>query len=208
MESFNRKDHWENIYGTKKPNEVSWYQPTPETSLSFIKELNIPKTASIIDIGGGDSFLIDNLLNLGYKDITLLDISKKAIQRAKTRLGDMGQNVKWIEADASNFNPTEIYDLWHDRAAFHFLTDADEINNYLESARKGIRESGYLIIGTFSTEGPEKCSGIEIKQYSEKSLLDHFKESFKKINCKIIEHETPFNSIQNFIFCSFKKIDQ
>lgn len=205
MDTFNRKEHWENIYSTKKLNEVSWYQPTPATSLNFIEVLNIPKTASIIDIGGGDSFLIDNLLELGYNNITLLDISKKAIERSKTRLGEKGKHVKWIEADASNFNPTETYDLWHDRAAFHFLTDEDEIKNYLNSTIKGVKESGHLIIGTFSTEGPKKCSGIDIKQYSEKSLLDQFKEAFKKIECKIIEHKTPFNTIQKFIFCSFKK---
>ncbi|MBT8394284.1 MAG: methyltransferase domain-containing protein [Flavobacteriaceae bacterium] len=206
MDTFDRKEHWEKIYSTKKLNEVSWYQPSPETSLNLISELNIPKSANIIDIGGGDSFLVDNLLELGYSNITLLDISRKAIERAKNRLGEKCKHVKWIEADASDFDPTETYDLWHDRAAFHFLTDETEINNYLKSATKGVKESGHLIIGTFSTEGPKKCSGIEIKQYSEKSLLDRFKEAFKKIECKIIEHTTPFNSIQNFIFCSFKKI--
>lgn len=206
MDTLNRKKHWENIYSTKKLNEVSWYQPTPETSLNFIQALNIPKTASIIDIGGGDSFLVDNLLEMGYSNITLLDISKKAIERAKTRLGEKGMHVKWIEADASDFDPEETYDLWHDRAAFHFLTDENEIKNYFKSATKGVKVSGHLIIGTFSTEGPKKCSGIEIKQYSEKSLLDRFEESFKKIECKVIKHTTPFNTIQKFIFCSFKKI--
>jgi ubiquinone/menaquinone biosynthesis C-methylase UbiE len=208
MESFDRKKHWENIYSTKQLNEVSWYQQTPETSLNFIKELNIPKTASIIDIGGGDSFLIDNLLELGYQNLTLLDISKKAIERAKLRLGEQSKYVKWIEADASNFNPTETYDLWHDRAAFHFLTDGHEINNYLESAKKGVKETGKLIIGTFSTEGPKKCSGIEITQYSENSLINKFSNSFQKLDCKIFEHETPFNTKQNFVFCSFKKINK
>ena len=204
MESFKRKNHWEHIYSTKQPNEVSWYQPTPETSLNFIKELNIPKTASIIDIGGGDSFLVDNLLELGYQNITVLDISKKAIERAKLRLGKRSERVKWIEADASDFNPTENYDLWHDRAAFHFLTDENEIENYLKSVKKGVKENGSLIIGTFSTDGPKKCSGIEITQYSEDSLLKKFSD-FTKLNCQIIEHKTPFNTIQHFTFCTFKK---
>lgn len=204
MDTFNRKKHWDNIYSTKKLNEVSWYQPTPETSLSLIKELNIPKTASIIDIGGGDSFLIDNLLELGYENLTLLDISKKAIERAKLRIGKKSEQVQWIEADVSEFNPTEVYDLWHDRAAFHFLTDEQEIINYLKAAEKGVKQSGNMIIGTFSTEGPKKCSGIEITQYSQESLVKRF-ESFQKLNCKIIEHQTPFNSTQSFVFCTFRK---
>lgn len=205
METFNRKQHWENIYSTKQLNEVSWYQPTPETSLSFIEELKISKTASIIDIGGGDSFLIDNLLELGYENITLLDISKKAIERAKLRLGKKGEIVKWIEADAASFKPAENYDLWHDRAAFHFLTDQKEIENYLQSAKNGIKDSGHMIIGTFAVDGPKKCSGIEIMQYSESSLIKRFDIAFQKINCRKIEHLTPFDTIQNFVFCSFKK---
>jgi len=206
MDTFDRKKHWENIYSTKKLNEVSWYQPTPETSLSFIKELNITKSASIIDIGGGDSFLVDNLLELGYQNITVLDISKKAIERAKLRIGKKSEHVKWIEADASNFNPTETYDLWHDRAAFHFLTHHDEIKSYLNAAEKGVKASGNLIIGTFSTDGPLKCSGIEITQYSQESLVNKF-NNFQKLNCQIIEHETPFNTTQSFVFCTFKKLE-
>ena len=206
MKTFNRKEHWEKIYSTKKLNEVSWYQPTPETSLKFIEELKIPKSASIIDIGGGDSFLIDNLLDLGYSNLTLLDISKKAIERAKKRLGEKGKHVKWIEADASAFTPTKTYDLWHDRAAFHFLTDESEIRRYLLAAENGVKESGNLIIGTFSTDGPKKCSGIEITQYSENSMINKFGKIFKKIDCKIIQHLTPFNTTQSFVFCSFKKM--
>lgn len=205
MNLSDKKKHWETIYSTKQLNEVSWYQPTPETSLNIIKELKISKSASIIDIGGGDSFLVDNLLHLGYKNITVLDISKKAIERAKLRLGKLGETVKWIEADVSNFNPTETYSVWHDRAAFHFLTEEQDINNYITSAEKGIKSSGDLIIGTFSKNGPKKCSGLEITQYSENDLTKKFKASFKKTTCQVVEHETPFNTTQNFIFCSFKK---
>ena len=206
MNTFNRKEHWEKIYSTKKLNEVSWYQPTPETSLKFIEELKISKSASIIDIGGGDSFLIDNLLELGYTNLTLLDISKKAIERAKKRLGEKAKHVKWIEADASDFTPAKNYDLWHDRAAFHFLTDESDIKNYLVAAETGVKESGNLIIGTFSTDGPKKCSGIEITQYSENSMINKFGKTFKKIDCKMIRHQTPFNTTQSFVFCSFKKM--
>lgn len=206
MENFDRKKHWEKIYQTKQLNEVSWFQPTPETSLDFIRQFNVPTTAKIIDIGGGDSFLVDNLLDKGYQDITVLDISEAAIERAKQRLGERATKVKWIVADAAKFQPTEKYDFWHDRAAFHFLTDEQEISNYLDTAQKNIRPTGVLVIGTFSEQGPKKCSGIEIKQYSENSMTVRLKNFFEKIKCITIDHKTPFDTIQNFVFCSFRKL--
>lgn len=205
MESFDRKKHWENIYQTKELKEVSWFQPTPETSLDFFKQFNIPTTAKVIDIGGGDSLLVDHLLDLGYQNISVLDISASAIDRAKQRLGEKAKNVKWIVADAASFKPTEKYDFWHDRAAFHFLTDEQEISNYLETARQNINPTGVLLIGTFSNEGPKKCSGIEIKQYSEATMTDRLKKFFEKIKCITVDHKTPFDTIQNFVFCSFRK---
>jgi len=206
MENFDRKKHWENIYQTKQLSEVSWFQPTPETSLSFLKQFNIPKSGKIIDVGGGDSYLVDNLLDLGYQDITVLDISESALNRAKQRLGERAVKVKWIVADAATFKPTEKYDFWHDRAAFHFLTQDQEIETYIDSVQKGISPTGVLIIGTFSEQGPTKCSGIEIKQYSEKSMTERLTKFFEKIICIVVDHQTPFNTIQNFIFCSFKKL--
>ncbi len=206
MENFDRKKHWENIYLTKELKDVSWFQPTPETSLEFFKQFNMPTTAKVIDIGGGDSFLVDHLLNLGYQDISVLDISGAAIDRAKQRLGDKAQNVKWIVADVVTFKPTEKYDIWHDRAAFHFLTGQQEISNYLETAEQNINSTGVMIIGTFSEQGPKKCSGIEIKQYSETTMTERFKALFVKIKCITVDHKTPFNTIQNFVFCSFKKL--
>tara|TARA_B100000508_G_scaffold140367_1_gene141147 strand:+ start:67 stop:696 length:630 start_codon:yes stop_codon:yes gene_type:complete len=205
MENFKRKKHWENIYQTKELKDVSWFQPTPETSLNFFKEFNVPKTAKVIDIGGGDSFLVDHLLDLGYQDISVLDISATAIEKAKQRLGEKAKNVTWIVADAATFKPTEKYDFWHDRAAFHFLTDEQEISNYLETAKEHIKQTGVLVIGTFSEQGPKKCSGIEIKQYSETSMSDRLKNLFEKIKCITVDHQTPFETIQNFVFCSFKK---
>tara|TARA_B100001059_G_C17750945_1_gene537139 strand:+ start:634 stop:1254 length:621 start_codon:yes stop_codon:yes gene_type:complete len=206
MENFDRKKHWEKVYQTKELKEVSWYQPTPITSLDFIKEFNVPKTAKIIDIGGGDSFLVDSLLDLGYTDVTVLDISSAAIERAKQRLAEKAQNVKWIVADAAAFNPIEKYDFWHDRAAFHFLTDEQDISSYLKIAEQNINSSGVLVIGTFSEDGPKKCSGINIKQYSESSMTERLKALFEKINCIRVEHQTPFDTTQNFVFCSFRKI--
>lgn len=206
MKNFDRKKHWENIYETKQLSDVSWFQPNPETSLSFFKQFNIPKSAKIIDVGGGDSFLVDHLLDKGYQDITVLDISESALNRAKQRLGERAVKIKWIVADAATFKPTEKYDFWHDRAAFHFLTQDQEIETYIDSVQKGISPAGVLVIGTFSEQGPTKCSGIEIKQYSEKSMTERLTKFFEKIKCVVVDHQTPFNTIQNFIFCSFKKL--
>ena len=206
MEKFDRRAHWETIYKTKELKEVSWFQPTPETSLDFFTHFNVPSTAKIIVIGGGDSFLVDHLLDKGYEDISVLDISAAAIERAKQRLGDRASQVKWIVEDAASFIPTEKYDFWHDRAAFHFLTEEQEISNYLATAYENIKPSGVLVIGTFSKQGPRKCSGIEIKQYSETSMSDRIKNFFEKIKCFMVDHHTPFGVIQNFVFCSFRKL--
>lgn len=205
MTDFNRKAHWENIYGSKSINEVSWYQPVPETSLDLLSDLNLSKDAKFIDVGGGDSFLVDHLLDLGYSDLTVLDISEKAIERAKVRLGEKAEKINWIVSDSATFVPTVQYDVWHDRAAFHFLTDKQEIEHYINAVKKGLRPSGKLIVGTFSEDGPTKCSGIEITQYSESTLTQKFEPHFGKINCLMVDHQTPFNTTQNFIFCSFKK---
>lgn len=206
MENFDRKRHWENIYETKKIEDVSWFQSTPKTSLEFFKQFNVPTNAKIIDIGGGDSFLVDHLIKLGYQDISVLDISEAAIGRAKQRLGDKAERVKWIVADVASFKPVERYDFWHDRATFHFLTDEQEISNYIVTAQQNINTKGVLIIGTFSEQGPGKCSGIKIKQYSETTMADRLKNFFEKIKCITVDHVTPFNTIQNFVFCSFKKL--
>jgi len=205
MTDFDRKKHWENIYETKALNEVSWYQPSPTTSLEFIKENTNTLEDKIIDVGGGDSFLVDHLLNLDYTNITVVDISAKAIERAKTRLKDKALKVTWIVADVADFSPTEEYDIWHDRAAFHFLTNEDDIENYKQTAAKAIKPNGSLIIGTFSIDGPFKCSGIDIKQYSKESLTTCFSNNFNHIKAVNYSHPTPFNTTQYFIFCSFKK---
>jgi 2-polyprenyl-3-methyl-5-hydroxy-6-metoxy-1,4-benzoquinol methylase len=207
MENSDRKKHWENIYQTKQLNEVSWYQPVPETSLSLIREFDVPKTAKIIDTGGGDSFLADHLLDLGYQDITVLDISEHALERAKQRLGKKAEQVKWITADITTFKPTEKYDFWHDRAVFHFLTSEEDISGYIQTAYENISDGGVLVIGTFSEEGPKKCSGIEIRQYSENTLTQQMKGFFEKIRCITVNHTTPFDTVQNFIFCAFRKVN-
>lgn len=203
--SLDRTAHWQKIYQTKSLDQVSWYQPKPETSLRFITELHMLKTAAIIDVGGGDSFLADNLLALGFTDITVLDISEAAIERAKTRLGDRADRVNWIVADAGSFAPSRQYNLWHDRAAFHFLTAKRDIAHYVETASSSLAKGGHLILGTFSENGPTKCSGIAIKQYSVDEMESLFKEKLVKIKCENLDHRTPFDTTQNFTFCVFKK---
>jgi ubiquinone/menaquinone biosynthesis C-methylase UbiE len=199
------KEHWEKIYNTKELKDVSWYQPVPETSLDFIRQFNISKTAKIIDIGGGDSLFVDYLIEQGYEDISVLDISESALERAKVRLGVKANKVKWIVCDVTDFVPTEQYDFWHDRAAFHFLTSEKDISSYVDTLRSFLKPGGVLVLGTFSEKGPEKCSGLEIKQYTETSMTDRLKWIFDKIKCITVDHLTPFNTIQNFIFCSFRK---
>ncbi len=201
-----KKEHWEQVFNTRQPSEVSWYQPTPLQSLDFVKQLAIPTEAAIIDVGGGDSLFVDNLLKLGYNNITVLDISAAAINKAKQRLGKKANTVKWIVADILELNMEQQFDCWHDRAAFHFLTTAPEIDTYLNVAQKHISPGGKLIIGTFSTDGPEKCSGLSVKQYSENILSATLQKWFSKIRCITTDHVTPFKTIQQFLFCSFQKI--
>lgn len=198
-----KKSHWEHIYDVKTPEEVSWTQEKPETSLNFIHSFGIDKTAKIIDIGGGDSKLVDFLLEEGYENVSVLDISANALERAKNRLGNKAEKVTWIVADITEFEPTEQYDIWHDRAVFHFLTEENDIKKYQDLVAKAVKEK--MVIGTFSTNGPLKCSGLEIKQNDETSLTSTFKNNFEKIDCFTIDHKTPFDTIQNFIFCSFNR---
>ncbi len=198
----NQKHHWEKIYTEKQPGEVSWTQEVPSTSLDFIRGFNLPKTAGIIDIGGGDSKLVDFLLMEGFEDITVLDISEQALERARKRLGKAASRVTWIVSDITAFKPARHYDLWHDRAAFHFLTSGDQIEKYLSIAKASVK--GFLTIGTFSHDGPTKCSGLEIRQYNEDELQEQLSKGFTKIRCITEDHLTPFNTKQNFLFCSFR----
>jgi cyclopropane fatty-acyl-phospholipid synthase-like methyltransferase len=197
------KKHWELVYETKQSNEVSWTQEIPTTSLEFLHQFDLSKTAKIIDIGGGDSRLVDYLLQEGYENISVLDISKKALARAKKRLGKAPKKVNWIVSDITEFKPTDSFDLWHDRATFHFLITKEQVEQYLSTAKTAVTK--YLIVATFSETGPQKCSGLEIKQYSELDLEEQFKEGFDKIKCKQEDHITPSHTVQNFTFCSFKK---
>lgn len=201
----NRKEHWEKVFTTKQPHEVSWTQEIPKTSLDFVHAANLNKQAKIIDIGGGDSKLVDYLLDEGFENISVLDISEEALIRAKKRLGSKAEKVVWIVRDITAFKPTSTYDFWHDRAAFHFLTTENEIVKYLSIAREAVKENGVVTIGTFSVNGPKKCSGLDIKQYTEETLTAELKNGFEKLKCITEDHTTPFDTTQNFLFCSFKR---
>ena len=201
----NYKSHWEKIFANKSEDEVSWFQPYPKTSVEFLELFTLPLTANIIDVGGGDSHLADVLLDKGYKNIWVLDISVNAIDRAKKRLGKNAGKVRWIVSDITAFDPPVQFDFWHDRAAFHFLTTEERIYKYASVAEHAIKKGGYLILGTFSEQGPKKCSGLDIKRYSEASMSARFDVSFAKIRCIHEDHLTPFNTIQNFLFCGFKR---
>jgi len=201
----NRKKHWEEIYTTKDLQDVSWYQMMPVTSLNLITSSNLPKDAAIIDIGGGDSFLVDHLLDLGYKDITVLDISQQAIDKAKKRLGERQTEVTWIVTDITDFTSQKRYDLWHDRAAFHFLTAQNDINTYASTLSQSIQENGTTIIGTFSKSGPKKCSSIKIKQYDQGGFETTFGENFSTKDFINVDHLTPTKKEQNFNFITLEK---
>jgi len=200
----NLKEHWETVYTTKTPQEVSWTQEKPSISLDFISSFQMDKSASIIDIGGGDSLLVDFLLDLGYTNISVLDISPHAIERAKVRLADKAGLVTWIISDINEFEPSQSYDLWHDRAAFHFLTSPQNIERYVQIVSS---QANNLVVGTFSTNGPFKCSGLEITQYDEKELGELFGTvGFEVQTTKREDHMTPFGTTQNFVFAAFSKV--
>jgi len=201
----NKKEHWENVFATKTEKEVSWYQEYPKTSVDFFKALQLPLEAKIIDVGGGDSYFIDALLELGYTNLTLLDISGKALERSKKRLGDKAKYVTFIESDILDFEPTEKYKFWHDRACFHFLTETAQTQKYADIVNKALDQEGRIFIGAFSDQGPKKCSGLDIKQYTMESLRFVFEKEFQLKGCFIEDHITPFETVQNFLFCGFKR---
>jgi hypothetical protein len=198
-----RQQHWEKVYANKAGKQVSWTEQRPETSLKFIEGFHLAKTAAIIDVGGGDSTLVDCLLGYGYEDITVLDVSATALENAKKRLGPQAEKVHWIVSDITNFKPGRTYDVWHDRATFHFLTTKAQIEKYLSIARKCV--SHFFTIGTFSNNGPDMCSGLHVKQYSEPMLEAQLQNGFSKIKCITTDHITPFGIRQNFLFCSFRR---
>src|SRR3989338_11021352 len=202
--TYDAKEHWENIYQTKKSNEVSWHQKKPKTSLNLISGINLDKDAKISDIGAGDSNLVDNLLAIGFRNITVLDVSSNALNLAKKRLGDRANDVKWIVSDLKEFETSDKYDLWHDRAVLHFLTEEKDIDKYVKKVRQLLKPDGYLIVSAFSRNGPKRCSGLEIRQYSEDSMKRLFSD-FEHLKLFEEEHKTPWGTSQMFMYDVFRR---
>jgi len=205
MVEYDVKEHWEDIWSRKNSNDVSWYQENPKTSLDLILSTNLSKDAKIIDVGGGDSKLVDKLLELKFKNITVLDISGKGLERARERLDQKANTVIWVECDIRKFDSDDKFDIWHDRALLHFLTSEEDISKYLELIRKYVNDGGYVIISSFSTNGPMMCSGLDTRQYSEESMKKLFLKGFEHIESFEEEHLTPYNKSQIFIYNVFRK---
>ncbi len=196
------KAHWEKVYNTKAPDSVSWYAPHLETSLNLIHQAAIDKNASIVDIGGGEATLVDDLLLDGYKDISVLDISQKAIDVARARLGSEGDKDHWYCADITQATlPQNYFDVWHDRAVFHFLTEDEQRMKYVEQVMRSVKHGGHVIVSTFGPEGPEKCSGLDVVRYDAENLHGQFGKTFKLLSSSTEVHKTPMGTTQQFLYC-------
>ena len=200
-----RSTHWDHVYATKGEAEVSWYQDSPATSLAMIRAAGADRDTAIIDIGGGASRLVDALLQDGYRDVAVLDLSANALAAAKTRIGQAASTVDWIVADATTWRPTRTYDVWHDRAAFHFLTDPRDRAAYVQRLRSAVKPGGHIIIATFAPDGPEKCSGLPVQRHDSASLATELGPEFELIETRSETHRTPWDSTQAFQFSRFRR---
>ena len=201
----NRKDHWERVYQKQAPTEVGWYQAYPETSLKLINNTAVGHNSRIIDVGGGTSKLSEHLLDQGYKELTVLDISNSSIKKAKSQLGKKSSRINWIEGDVTRYGFKEHYDVWHDRAVFHFLTKIEDRKGYVNSLDQALKLNGHLIIAAFSLEAPPKCSGLSVVRYSPESLQNELGDNFNLVETLVEDHVTPSGVKQNFIYCRFMK---
>jgi ubiquinone/menaquinone biosynthesis C-methylase UbiE len=199
------KSHWSHLYRTKSSDKVSWYQPHLQISLEMIQSACTSKDDRIIDVGGGASTLVDDLIQSGFQNITVLDIAGEALMLAQNRIGTKAQSVNWIEKDVLNASlPAQYYDLWHDRAVFHFLTQPEDRRKYVETVLKAMRNGGHVIIAAFSLDGPRRCSGLDVVRYSAESMLQELGDRFELVGRKFEEHRTPTSVRQNFLYCHFK----
>lgn len=201
-----RKAHWENVYSTKPHTEVSWYREHLDNSLRMIVQTGVDRDAAIIDVGGGSSTLVDDLLEDGFIDVTVLDISGAAIEAARERLGERSGRVNWLVADITTVDlPRNHFDVWHDRAVFHFLTDAEERRKYVEQVERSVRPGGHIIVASFGLEGPQKCSGLDVVRYSPELMHNEFGDDFRLVASLHETHQTPFGTTQEFVYCYCRK---
>ncbi len=200
-----RSDHWQNVYVSKGENQVSWFQETPAISLELIELAGAMPGSGIIDIGGGASRLADCLVSRGYQDVTVLDLSAAALASARSRMGDSASRVTWIAADVTVWEPSRSYDIWHDRAAFHFLTEPLDQAAYVDRLRRALRASGHAIIGTFAPDGPERCSGLPVSRYDAARLAATLGSGFELVDTRRHDHVTPWGATQTFQFSTFRR---
>jgi len=203
------KAHWEQVYSSKNPDEVSWFQHHAELSLKIIHDHGVPVDGSIIDVGGGASTLVDDLIEIGYSAITVLDLSFAAMEKAKMRLGAKGSSVSWLEADVLDVDlPINGYDVWHDRAVFHFLTSESERHRYVKQVLSAVKPGGLVIVATFAEDGPDKCSGLPVMRYSTSALHSEFGEPFELLGSEPEVHFTPAGNEQKFVYCFCRRSGQ
>jgi 2-polyprenyl-3-methyl-5-hydroxy-6-metoxy-1,4-benzoquinol methylase len=200
-----RSSHWETVYSTKAEDQVSWFQESPSISLELIRATQAAKDAAIIDIGGGASRLADALLGEGYRAITALDLSASALDAAKQRIGSSSNKIDWIVADVTSWTPARMYEVWHDRAAFHFLTEPSDRAAYVDRLRRAVVAGGHVIIATFALDGPERCSGLPVQRYDGKSLAAELGSEFELVETRGDVHRTPWESTQSFQFSRFRR---
>ena len=206
MSELNRQAHWQRVYKEKGENQVSWFQERPTISLELIEAAGLDRSSAIIEIGGGASRLVDVLGETGYRDLTVLDVSESAVSIAKMRLGERAAMVKWIVADVTQWQPTRSYDLWHDRAAFHFLTDESDRTAYIDRLTKAVRPGGHAISGAFALDGPERCSGLPVVRYDATQLSATLTPAFALVDMRRDDHKTPWGAIQHFQFSVFRRV--
>ena len=198
--------HWENVYQTKSSTDVSWYESDPKQSLDLILDAAGEKRGRVIDVGGGQSFLVDRLLDSGFKQVAVLDISSAAIEATKARLGERASQVEWMVADITQAESLGEFDIWHDRAVFHFITDPDDRNHYVELLKRSLPIGSHFVVGTFAKGGPEKCSGLLICQYDAATMQAELGSSFEAVKCSEYQHTTPSGKPQDFFFGEFRRV--
>lgn len=200
-------NHWETVYRRSREDEVSWFQKIPDTSLRMIEALDLDPDARILDVGGGASRLADGLLNAGYRHITVLDITEQALQQSRARLGERAPCVEWIAADITTFQPDTTWDVWHDRAVFHFLVTEEARAGYRRTLERALRPGGHVIIATFGPQGPEKCSGLPVVRYDPESLVAALGADFTLCHTELEQHATPAGHQQEFLYCWLQRED-